>query len=107
MDVIPYWFSDGDWHICNRGSYIVFPKNVVDSWSHMGVKTIYTGGGETHESEINWKLIDWETEGIQQMGTEGRTDCFDLSGRKVSDGQQALPYKKTRHGNGRIVLLKK
>lgn len=107
MDVIPYWFSDGDWHICNRGSYIVFPKNVVDSWSRMGVKTIYTGGGETHESEINWKLIDWETEGIQQMSTEGRTDCFDLSGRKVSDSQQALPYKKTRHGNGRIVLLKK
>ena len=106
MDIIPYWFNDGDWQIFNRGSYFLLFPDDVDSWSRFGIKTVYTGGGETHESEIFWKDINWEGQGIRQPAAEVSTECFDLTGRHAGQGRHGLLIQKTQRADGTVVTRK-
>ena len=54
MTIIPYGFTEGyDFY----DTQIYFNDLYSDSWNKIGIKSIYTGGGETHETEIQWYTI--------------------------------------------------
>jgi len=55
MTEIPYDFTD-DWNIEPHG-YAAYFYEPSASWNRIGVKAIYTGGNETHESEVTWMLL--------------------------------------------------
>ena len=54
MSIIPYSFTD-EWDIFPGATTQVYIySDDLDSWNKIGVKAIYEGGGESHESEIVW-----------------------------------------------------
>ena len=61
MSIIPYTFTD-NYDFADKGSYkIVFLNyNFNTMYDRIGVKSIYTGGGETNESEIVWAEVEKE-----------------------------------------------
>lgn len=56
MTIIPYTFED-DIDFLRGGEMIMFYA-IQDGIKRIGVKSIYTGGDETHESPISWYLVD-------------------------------------------------
>ena len=77
MSIIPYAFTDS-YDFVDNGTYkMVFMNYEFDSmYDRIGVKSIYTGGDETNESEIVWAEIEKPiTEGdftfnFNELGTE-------------------------------------
>jgi len=59
MSIIPYTFTD-NYDFEDRGDYkVVFMNyNFNTMYDRIGVKSIYTGGGETNESEIVWADVE-------------------------------------------------
>lgn len=59
MTIIPYTFTD-NWDFADKGTYkVVFLNyNFNTMYDRIGVKSIYTGGGETNESEIAWAEVE-------------------------------------------------
>ena len=54
MTVIPYGFTENyDFY----ATQIYLNDLYSASWNKIGIKSIYTGGGETHETEIQWYTI--------------------------------------------------
>ena len=78
----------------------------MDSWSRFGIKTVYTGGGETHESEIFWKDINWEGQGIKQPAAEVSTEYIDMTGRHAGQSRHGLLIQKTQRADGTVVTKK-
>ena len=51
MTIIPYGFTEGYDFYANQ----IYLNNLYSaSWNKIGIKSIYTGGGETHETEVQW-----------------------------------------------------
>ena len=64
MTVIPYGFLDGVDEDGNAYGYDFYNNHVYlnmehDTWTRIGIQSIYTGGGETNVSEIGWYTIIW------------------------------------------------
>ena len=104
MTEIPYTFTD-EWDIY-AGGYMIYLNQGADeisSWTKIGVQSIYTGGGERHESEIGWYEIEDEVyeDGIVGVKSQSSNVIYDMQGRRVS---------KPTHGlyivNGKKVLVK-
>lgn len=51
LTVIPFGFTDGYDFFSNK---IYFNDLFSNDWNKIGIKSIYTGGGETNETEIQW-----------------------------------------------------
>ena len=104
MTEIPYTFTD-EWDIY-AGGYMIYLNQGADeisSWTKIGVQSIYTGGGERHDSEIGWYEIEDEVyeDGIVGVKSQMSNVIYDMQGRRVS---------KPTHGlyivNGKKVLVK-
>lgn len=54
MTVIPYGFTD---NYDFSTTQIYLNELYSSTWNKIGIKSIYTGGGETHETEIQWYTI--------------------------------------------------
>lgn len=54
MTVIPYGFTD---NFDFSTTQIYLNELYSSTWNKIGIKSIYTGGGETHETEIQWYTI--------------------------------------------------
>lgn len=120
---IPYLFSDGyDIEVLNeeRVVYLNQDLTVIASWANIGVKTIYKGGGETHESEIAWALEEEEpgvdpgedpgedpTDGINGIDADdANARYFDLQGRPVDKSAKGIVIKQVRDRNGKLTTVK-
>ena len=57
MTVIPYTFTDGYDIFPGSQHQIYLNADDLALWNKVGIKAIYTGLGETHESEIFWYTI--------------------------------------------------
>lgn len=75
----------------------------------IGVKVIYAGGGETHESEIAWYYI--EDSGIK--GTDAANNggvksvsYIDLSGRRVVNPGSGIFIKSVKYADGSVKNVK-
>jgi len=104
MSIIPYEFTD-DNDITEHG-YALYLNGVdVTTWKRVGVKTIYTGGGETRESEIGWLDVQ-QVLGINEMETIGVPVCYDMHGRRVSAHAKGLLILQERTANGEVKTMK-
>ena len=96
--------KDGDVHVL----FLLQGLDVIKSWQKIGVKSIYKGGNETHESEVAWFDIQAylaET-GIQKVeyGTLKSEDAvYDLQGRRI---EPSIHKKGLYIKNGRKVLMR-
>ena len=67
LSVIPYNFSEQyDFY----PTYIYLNELYSATWTKIGIKSIYTGGGETHETEIQWYEIGGNGSGSEQEETD-------------------------------------
>lgn len=59
MSIIPYTFTD-NWDFADKGTYkvIFLNYNFNEMYDRIGLKSIYTGGGETNESEVVWADVE-------------------------------------------------
>lgn len=65
MTVIPYGFTENyDFY----DTQIYLNDLYSASWNKIGIKSIYTGGGETHETEIQWYTIKPYGEAVAETG---------------------------------------
>lgn len=100
MTIIPYGFTE-NYDFYDDAIYL----NGLEStdWNKLGIKSIYTGGGATNETEIQWYEIDWVTLGISAVKSE-KTDngaIYNLSGQRVAEGYKGLVIK-----NGKKYVVK-
>lgn len=92
MDLIPYSFTD-DWDIFTEKEAKRVYLYGTDGWEKVGVKSIYQGGGETHESEIVWyDLVDT---GISQVNATQQNGgkAYNLAGQQVKQGYKGIVIK--------------
>lgn len=54
MTIIPYGFTE-DYDFYDGQIYL--NELYSEDWNKIGIKSIYTGGGETHETEIQWLTL--------------------------------------------------
>jgi len=105
MTIIPYSFTD-EWDIYT-GCSEVYLYGDIESWTKVGVKAIYTGGGKTHESAIGWLNIDWEAMGIADVNADSKAvRFFDLQGRQVNESSRGLLIKQVRQADGSTKSIK-
>lgn len=92
MDLIPYNFTD-DWDIYTEDDSKKVYLYGTDGWEKVGVKSIYQGGGETHESEIVW--YDIVDTGISQVNAalQNGGKAFNLAGQQVKQGYKGIVIK--------------
>ncbi len=104
MEVLPYMFSD-DYDVFQGGSRVYLYDENIENWNKIGVKSIYTKGGETHESEIVWYDIkDYTTEPDAISNAISEKDAivryFDLQGRTATANTPGVVIKQVRTANG-------
>ncbi len=103
MTVIPYTFSD-DWDFYSGGSTIYLNHAERESWDKIGVKSIYTGGGETHETAISWfdirEYLGIENNVVTTNNNNGA--IYNLQGVRVNNATQKGIYIQ----NGKKFVVK-
>ena len=100
MDLIPYNFTD-DYDIYTDGDSKKVYLYGSDGWEKVGVKSIYLGGDETHESEIVW--YDIVAAGISTVNANGQNGgkAYNMAGQLVKQGYKGIVVK-----NGKKFLMK-
>ena len=72
----------------------------------VGVKSIYTGGGETHESEIGWLSLE-SADGIVNAGVcPDNVRYVDVMGRRANGTQKGLLIRQERMADGSVKNVK-
>ena len=99
MTVIPYGFTE-NYDFYSDAVYLNMP---IDSWYRIGIKSIYTGGGETHETEIQWLTLKEKEiiDGINDIFADKNAIIYNMSGQKLDKARKGLHII-----NGRKVVVK-
>ena len=99
MTVIPYGFTE-NYDFYSDAVYLNMP---IDSWYRIGIKSIYTGGGETHETEIQWLTLKEKEiiDGINDIFADKNAIIYNMSGQKLDKVRKGLHII-----NGRKVVVK-
>lgn len=104
MTEIPYDYTD-NWDITNTRIYMNQDETELQSWTKIGVQSIYRGLGVEHRSNIVWFDLAafWEATGIATVNAVKADSnvIFDLQGRRVAE-----PAKGLYIVNGKKVVLK-
>lgn len=107
MTLVPYNYYDYDFYM--GGSAVFFYDDVKDA-DKVGVQSVYTGGNETHESEIAWFDIKAYLAGVnaaEAVESKAVSESYtDLQGRKVSPSTKGLMLKTTRMSDGTVKTVK-
>ena len=96
MTVIPYGFHDSfvteDGELAESydfgTNWVYLNQEEVETWSRIGIQTIYTGGGETNVSEIGWHTPFWPVTTELPDGAEVATYTFSgstVEGDSIAD----------------------
>lgn len=94
MTEIPYNFTDR-YDIDNYEIWMNQPKEELESWSKLGLQSIYRGGGEENRSEIAWfdMAAYFGHDGIDYIATPD-TDwsgpIFNLNGQQLQQLQRGI-----------------
>ena len=102
MTLIPYNFND-DYDVYKGGSPLYLNQEGVDTWTNIGVQSVYYGGDEENFSNIVWYVADDPVvTGITAVSNEGmKAVVYDLQGRRV-----VAPAKGLYIINSKKVVLK-
>lgn len=102
LTIIPYLYTDY-WEVMQGGEAVYVHADGIEEWEAIGVKSIYTGGGETHESPITW--LELKTSGITTVTARAQaTEYYDLMGRRVDANRLTPGIYVTK--DGRKILVK-
>jgi hypothetical protein len=109
MTLIPYYFGGGR-DIFMAASAVFFYDDVKDA-EKVGVQSVYTGGNETHESEITWCDINtYRAAGIdatKSSKAQPVSESFtDLQGRPIGAATKGLLLKTVRLSDGTLKTVK-
>lgn len=110
MTEIPYNYTD-KLDISNHTVYFEkLGEAELQSWTELGMQTIYRGQGIEHRSDIFWFDLTsvWGT-GIESVGSDyanGTNSYFDLQGRPVSDNTRGLVLRRTVNADGTVKTVK-
>ena len=105
MTVIPYTFTD-EWDI-EPNAYLVYIYGDVPSWSKIGIKSIYTGGGETRESAIGWYEVDTKYTGVQHLTQDAKAVVYyDMQGRQTTASAKGLVIRQEQMPDGSVRNVK-
>ena len=105
MSIIPYGFTE-DYDFYDGQIYLNMDYS---DWNRIGIKSIYEGGGETNETEIQWLVIKEYTTGIEALDNAQSTtdgELFDLQGRRAVKSAKGLLIKQTRQADGTVKAAK-
>lgn len=99
MVTIPYNYTDS-YDIDKAGKQVYMYGDNLEQWTAIGVKSIYTAGGETHASDIYW--YDLISSSIETIGNakEVSATYYDLQGRSVSDTASGVLIKRVTNSDG-------
>ncbi len=108
MTIIPYTFTD-DYDI-EFGGTTVFLNQATEelqSWTKIGVQSIYTGDGVTNKSNIVWNELYEYWTGVNNVASSAQqVTYFDLQGRKANASQKGLLIMQTRQQDGSVKTMK-
>ena len=109
MTTIPY--NHYDYDISNTFIYLCSTLDEVSNWKQIGIKSIYTGNGETHESEIGWCTVvisdDMVYDGIAATKAQPVSVSYvDMAGRRVCGTQKGLLIRQERMADGSVKNVK-
>ena len=105
MTVIPYTFTD-EWDI-EPNAYLVYIYGDVPSWSKIGIKSIYTGGGETRESAIGWYEVDTKYTGVRHLTQDAKAVVYyDMQGRQTTASAKGLVIRQEQMAGGSVRNVK-
>ncbi len=99
LTVIPFNFTD-NWDFETGKIYL--NGDYSEDWNKLGIQSVYTGGGETHESEVSWYDIkDYISTGINGISSdEEGSSYFDALGRRTNSDAKGLIIKQVRTAEG-------
>ncbi len=105
MTVVPYNFTDY-YDIDVAGKQVYIYGDDMDQWTAIGVKSIYTVGEESRESEIYWYQLTPSAIGEIDTNNVVETSYYDLQGRKAGDNATGLLIKLMRMQDGTTKAIK-
>lgn len=105
MTVVPYNFTDY-YDIDVAGKQVYIYGDDIDQWKAIGVKSIYTVGEESQESEIFWYQLN--PTAIENVETQSVVEStyYDLQGRKVDANTRGILIKQSRMSDGTTRVAK-
>lgn len=105
MTVVPYNFTDD--YDFEKGM-IYLNEDYSDQWNKLGLQSIYTGGGETHESEVFWfDIKDYAATAINGISADGQNAVyFDTMGRRTNSEAKGLLIQQVRQADGTVTTRK-
>ncbi|MBR6446412.1 MAG: hypothetical protein IKS94_08385 [Prevotella sp.] len=95
MTVVPYNFADYyDFYKNGNGRQVYLNQPDQETWNRIGVKCIYTAGGETKETEISWfEIKEYDPNGIINITSDTTEQpIYNLQGMRVNKMQQRGLY---------------
>lgn len=99
MTNVPYDFSDNYDFLCGGTTHTFY--FYVAEYNNIGVSQTYTGGGETHRSNIVWATNPTSIKGVSSDSKSVKSvNYYDLSGRQVSAPAQGLYIKTITYTDG-------
>lgn len=106
MVEIPYNYDDS-WDIYAGGEIFYLNQSMeeIQSWTKIGVQSIYTAAGETNKSNVVWMDLTqyWETTGIAEVKNDGKKAViFNMQGQKLN----SVPAKGLYIMNNRKYVVK-
>lgn len=104
---VPLGFNDGYDFSYSDGATTFY--HYVAAYDSIGVSVTYTGGGESHTSNIVWHH-SYEFDGIKGVTTDNAAvksvAFYDLSGRRVINPKNGLYIKETVYADGKKAATK-
>ena len=105
MTVVPYNFTDY-YDIDVAGKQVYLYGDDMDQWTAIGVKSIYTVGEESQESEIFWYQLNPTAITGVDATTVTQVTYYDLQGRKVDANTRGIFIKQSRLSDGTTTTTK-
>jgi hypothetical protein len=99
MTDVPFGFTD-DYDFYQG---VIYFNEDVSAWNRIGIQATYTGGGETHTTDIQWVNVA-DVMGINSVQTDrnnGRNAIYNLNGQRVNNATKGLYII-----NGKKVVIK-
>jgi hypothetical protein len=107
-DVTEVPYSHDGYDIYKGGEIVYFEESYdeLQTWTKVGVQSIYYGGGEVNKSNIVW-LVNPLTTGISSINVDdSNARYFDLQGRTAQKAQKGLLIKQVRDAEGNVTTVK-
>lgn len=103
---VPYSHNGYDVYTGGEVIYLEDALEELNSWTKVGLQSVYYGADERRESNIVW--LTTTPTGISSVtaAENGNVQFFDMQGRRVSSSQKGLLIMQKRDAEGRLQTVK-